>query len=276
MLKNRQIRVTGIILSVLILGAIVIPYFHPFFDPLKMNYGNFLSPPSFRFPFGTDSFGRDLFSRVILGIRTSSLVGVSVMAITTVLGSLIGVLAGWSDRADTILMTVMDAMMSFPSLLLALGIMAALGSRAINVVIALSIVYTPRTARIIRGATISIREEDYIEAAQSYGASVRRILSIHVLPNCFASLMVQSTFIFAYAILAEAGLGFVGVGIQPPAPSLGNILGEARNHLRAAPWVTFFPGIAIFSLVLNLNLLGDGLRSALDPRTTSTQQGGER
>jgi peptide/nickel transport system permease protein len=165
-----------------------------------------------------------------------------------------------------VIMRLLDVLMAFPALLLALAILAALGNSAINVVIALSLVYVPRTARIVRGEALVARELPYVEAARAAGASGVRILVRHVLPAVLPALMVQETFLFAYAILGEAGLSFVGVGIQPPAPSWGNILGEARGSFQQAPWLVAWPGLAVAATVLALNLMGDGLGQALDPR----------
>jgi len=161
--------------------------------------------------------------------------------------------------------------MSFPSLVLALAILAALGSNMFNVVIALSIVYTPRTARVVRSTVLSIKDEFYVEAARGIGASTFRVLFFHVLPASMPSLIVQQTFVFAYAILGEAGLSFVGIGVQPPAPSLGNILGDARALIQTAPWLVFAPGVAIIIAVFSLNLVGDGMREVLDPKRQNIQ-----
>ena len=267
LLHNNNVVITSIILIGLFFFCLIAPYTPLVQDTLEMHYGSILKSPSSSFWFGTDRFGRDVFSRVIHGIRISTTIGAVVMVLSTLAGTLIGVFAGYFSKAETPIMTLMDAMMSFPALLLALGLMAALGPSFTNVIVALTFVYTPRTARIARSATLSIRGKDYVKAATAFGASTLRIISRHIVPNCFASLFVQATFVFAWGILAEAALGFVGVGVQPPTPTLGNMLGDARNVLREAPWLTLFAGSAIFVLVLNLNLLGDGLRCALDPKT---------
>jgi peptide/nickel transport system permease protein len=189
-----------------------------------------------------------------------------------VAGTILGALAGYFRRVDAWLVSVMDALMAFPTVLLAIGITAALGPSAANAIIALTAVYTPRTARIVRASVLVLREMDYVQAAQASGAGHGRVLTRHILPNSLAPLIVQLTFIFAYAVLAEAILSFLGMGPQPPTPTWGNIIAEGRNYMREATWIALFPGIAIALTVLGLNLLGDGLRDALDPRMR-VQQG---
>jgi peptide/nickel transport system permease protein len=224
------------------------------------------TPPGAAFPLGTDNFGRNLLSRVVYGARLSLEIGFSVVVLTGVAGTLLGAAGGYFRRLDAWLIGVLDALMAFPTVLLAVGITAALGPSAANAVIALTAVYTPRTARIVRASVLVIRELDYVQAARASGADHRRILLHHVLPNSMAPLIVQLTFIFAYAILAEAILSFLGMGPQPPTPTWGNIIAEGRVYMREAPWISLFPGLAIAVTVLGLNLLGDGLRDALDPR----------
>jgi len=234
-------------------------------DPLKMHYAHILESPSWSFIFGTDDFGRDLLSRVLHGTRLSMTIGLGVMLITTFFGTFVGLIAGYFVRL-AFLMRLMDAMMAFPTLLLAIGLMAVLGSNATNVVIALSVVYTPRMARVVQSVTLQLRDESYVEAARAIGVSTWRTIVLHVLPNSMAPILVQATFVFAYGVLAEAGLSFVGIGVQPPYSTLGNILGSAKSMLREAPWMTFIPGIFILFLVVGFNMLGDGLRVILDPK----------
>jgi peptide/nickel transport system permease protein len=239
--------------------------------PAAMQFRDRFAPPGAAFPLGTDNFGRDLLSRVVYGARLSLEIGFSVVVLTGVAGTALGALAGYFRRLDAWLIAVMDALMAFPTVLLAIGITAALGPSAANAVIALAAVYTPRTARIVRASVLVIRELDYVQAARAAGADHGRVLVRHILPNSMAPLVVQLTFIFAYAVLAEAILSFLGMGPQPPTPTWGNIIAEGRVYMREAPWITLFPGVAIAVTVLGLNLLGDGLRDALDPRMTIQQ-----
>lgn len=234
---------------------------------LEVNVHFRLSPPSWQHPFGTDHYGRDLLSRVILGSRTSVIVGGLVLLLSTVVGAGIGLVAGYSGGAtDALLMRLMDGWMVFPANLLAIAVMAALGPRLMNIVIALSIVYAPRTARVVRGSVLKIRETSYVEAAHAIGCSLPRILGVTIFPNTLGPLIVQGTFTFAYAILAEAALNFLGVGVPPEVESWGTILNQGRPYIYVASWYTIFPGLAITYIVLGLNILGDGMRDLFDPR----------
>jgi peptide/nickel transport system permease protein len=237
-----------------------------------MQFRHRFTPPGAAFPLGTDNFGRDLLSRVLHGARLSLGIGAGVVLLTGVAGTAVGAAAGYFRRLDNPLMRVMDAFMAFPAVLLAIGIASALGPAAANAVIALAVVYTPRTARIVRASVLVIRELDYVQAVRASGAGHGRILWSHILPNSLAPLIVQLTFTFAYAVLAEAILSFLGLGPQPPTPTWGNVIAEGRNYIREAPWIALFPGLAIAATVLGLNLLGDGLRDAFDPRM-KVQQG---
>jgi peptide/nickel transport system permease protein len=235
-------------------------------DPLKLSIRDRFEPPSLEFPFGTDNFGRSQWSRAVYGARLSLLIGLGVVLLNAVFGTLLGALAGYFRHLDNFLMRIADAFMAFPVILLAIGISAALGPGSVNAVIALAAVYTPRTARIVRASVLVVREMEYVQAARAMGAGHYRILRYHILPNCMAPLIVQLTFIFAYAILSEAVLSFLGLGAQPPTPTWGNIIAEGRQYIREAPWITVIPGLALAFTVLGLNLLGDGLRDVLDPR----------
>jgi peptide/nickel transport system permease protein len=234
-------------------------------DPTAIDVDRILAPPSAGHWFGTDDFGRDLLARVIYGTRLSLVVGFSVV-VTGLLGGLSGLFAGYFPLADAIIMRIMDALMAFPAILLALTVMAVAGPAAVNVVLALGIAYSPRMARLARAAALSVRTKEYIDAAQALGAPQARILFRHVIPNALAPLIVQGTFTFGYAILGEAALSFVGLGAPPPAPSLGNILTDARSVMRDAPWMIAFPSLTLTVTILGLNLVGDGIRDAFDPR----------
>ena len=235
-------------------------------SPTLLDPGIRLTPPNAAHILGTDNFGRDVFSRTVYGTRLSLQVGLLVSLFTVFLGLVIGLSAGYFRKVDSPLMRIMDGFMAFPSVILAVAIMAAIGPRVENVIFALTVVYTPRLARVVRSVVLTVRELQYVEAARTIGAQTHRILLRHILPNCRSPLIVQSTFIFAEAVLAEAGLSFLGVGTPPEIPSWGNMLGEARAYLATAPWTMLAPGAALMIGVLGLNLLGDGIRDLLDPR----------
>lgn len=251
----------GIVLTAALFADLLIQV-----DPNRISVRNKLRPPGSEWIFGTDNFGRSQWSRVVKGAQLSLAIGFGVVLLNALFGTLLGALAGYFRALDNLLMRIMDAFMAFPVILLAIGITAALGPGSINAVIALAAVYTPRTARIVRASVLVVREQAYIEAARAMGASHARILLRHVLPNCMAPLIVQLTFIFAYSVLSEAVLSFLGLGAEPPTPTWGNIIAEGRLYIREAPWITLIPGLALAMTVLGLNLLGDGLRDVLDPR----------
>jgi len=235
-------------------------------DPLRSAVAIRLQAPSGTHYLGTDGFGRDVFSRVLYGARVSLGVGLAVVVLSTVLGTVTGLVAGYYRRLDGPIMRVMDGLMAFPAILLAIAVMGALGPGVQNVVLALSIVYWPRTARIVRGSVLAIRELDFVDSARSLGAGDARIIARHILPSAASPVFVQATFVLAATILAEAGLSFIGAGVPPPHPSWGSILAEGRLFMRNAPWMTIFPGLAITIVVLSLNLVGDGLIDYLDPK----------
>jgi peptide/nickel transport system permease protein len=236
-------------------------------SPTRMNMRQRFSPPGGgRFLLGTDAFGRDILARLVHGAQVSLRIGLLVVIVSGLFGTFFGAVAGYFRRLDNPVMRVMDAFMAFPAILLAIAIAAALGPSEANVVIALAAVYTPRTARIVRASVLVVREAEYVLAARTAGAGHARILLGHILPNSMAPLIVQLTFIFAYAVLAEAVLSFLGVGPAPPTPTWGNMIADGRNFIREAPWITLVPGIAVSMTVLGLNLVGDGLRDVLDPR----------
>ena len=253
--------------------AVLIAAFAPLIathDPQALNAYNKLQAPSREAYFGTDRHGRDVFSQTIYGSRLSLAIGASVTIITIFCGVVIGIIAGYYKLADNIVMRFMDGLMAFPSFLLALALVALLGASFQNVVIALSVVETPRVARIVRGSVLSLRERQYVEGALAVGARPLRILVKHIFPNLVAPLTVQATFVFALAILVEAGLSFLGVGVPPYIPSWGNMMGDAKLFMQLAVWTIFFPGLFLSLTVLGANLVGDGLRDTLDPRLRRT------
>jgi peptide/nickel transport system permease protein len=264
--RRNRLAVTGFALVLLVLAAAIFAGVFSDHDPFTMTVSDRMKPPSTRHVMGTDNFGRDIFSRVLHGARLSLEVGSAVMLLTVAAGVLFGLLSGYFPRLDGPIMRVMDAMMAFPAILFGIAIMAVLGPKTFNVVIALSVVYAPRTVRIVRASVLATKQLDYVEAVRAQAAGHLRILFRHILPNCLSPLVVQATFNFAYAVLAEASLSFVGAGAPPPTPSWGNILSEGRIYMQNAPWITIFPGVAIAVTVLGLNLAGDGLRDILDPR----------
>ncbi|MBL8702207.1 MAG: ABC transporter permease [Alphaproteobacteria bacterium] len=265
-LVEHRLFMTGSILFALMLVMAITADLLALYDPIVVRARNRFRAPSLAHPFGTDNFGRDIFSRVVYGARLSIQIGFVTVLLTAILGTACGVAAGYFRRLDNLIMRVMDALMAFPALLLAIAITAALGPSAFNVVVALAAVYTPRTARVVRASVLVVREADYVQAARAVGAGHLRIMIQHILPNSLAPLIVQLTFVFAYAVIAEAVLSFLGMGPSPPTPSWGNIIAEGKDYIREASWIALFPGLAIAITVLGLNLLGDGLRDVLDPR----------
>ncbi|MDR7555526.1 MAG: ABC transporter permease [Armatimonadota bacterium] len=263
--RSRSTLVGGAVVLAMVLVALLAPVLAPY-DPLEIDVPQRLLGPSRAHPMGTDNVGRDILSRVIYGARVSLLVGSLVVGCAAGAGIVLGLTAGYSNRVDRVLMRILDGLMAFPTTLLAIALMAALGARLSNVIIALAVVFTPRVARVVRGVTLVVRELDYVQAAQALGATDARILARHILPNCLAPVIVQSTFIFAESVLAEAALSFLGVGLPPYIPSWGTIITTGRMFMQTAAWITIFPGLAILVTVLGLNLLGDGLRDLADPR----------
>jgi peptide/nickel transport system permease protein len=265
LLRHRLFMTGATLLLLMVLLAIFADWIE-IRPPEKMQVRLRFKTPDFAYPLGTDNYGRDIYSRLVHGARLSLAIGFAVALITGILGTAIGVAAGYFKRLDSPLMRLMDALMAFPAILLAIAIAAALGPSAMNAVIALAVVYTPRTARIVRSTVLVVRETDYVQAAKACGARDRWIIWRHILPNSMAPLIVQLTFIFAYAILAESILSFLGVGPPPPTPTWGNMIAEGKDYLREASYICFFPGVAVALTCLALNLLGDGLRDVLDPR----------
>lgn len=254
---------------VALLGELITPH-----DPFAQSIPDRLQPPSGAHWFGTDELGRDVFSRVLLGAEVSLRVGFVAVGISLLAGTLIGLAAGYYGRwLDDGLMRFMDVLFAFPAILLAIVVVAVLGPGITNAMIAIGIVYTPIFARIARASTLSVREEVYVRAARSSGAGDLRILGRHVLPNIAAPLIVQTSLSLAFAILSEAALSFLALGVQPPDPSWGRMLAEGRQFIEHAWWMVVFPGLAIFVVVLAFNVLGDALRDVLDPKQRSVMSG---
>ena len=270
MMRGNPNMALGLLILVL---ALLMALFAPLIstdDPQALDPVNRLKGPSGEAFFGTDSVGRDVFSRTIYGSRLSLAIGASVTIATILCGVVIGIAAGYYKMVDNIVMRFMDGLMAFPSFLLAIALVALLGASFQNVVIALSIVETPRVVRIVRGSVLSLRERQYVEGALAVGARPLRILATHIFPNLVAPLTVQATYVFALAILVEAGLSFLGAGVPPYVPSWGNMMGDAKLFMQLAVWTIFFPGLFLSLTVLGANLLGDGLRDTLDPRLRGT------
>lgn len=264
--RNRTAVVGLILLAVFIFAAVFAPFLTPY-NPTERDYRARLKPPSAKHLLGTDYLGRDLFTRIIYGARVSLQVGLISVGLALVAGVFLGSVAGYYGRTlDLLIMRVIDIMLAFPSILLAIAIMAILGPTLSNAMLAIGIVAIPQYARIVRSSVLSVKGTEFIEAANALGLSNARIIFRHVLPNCLAPIIVQATLGVATAILDAAGLSFLGLGAQPPTPEWGAILAECRPYLRNAPWTVAFPGLAIVLVVLALNLVGDGLRDALDPR----------
>ena len=236
----------------------------------QADFANVLVSPSWQHPFGTDDIGRDILSRVIYGSRISLSAGLALVAFALIVGLPLGLLAGYvGGTVDNLLMRAVEVILAFPTLVLALGITAILGPKLSHALLAIGLVFVPNFARLIRGQVLSVRENDFVTAARALGGNDVRVVLHHVLPNCVAPLLVQSSFAISFAILVEAALSFLGLGTQPPTPSWGIMLSQGRGYLEQAPWLGAFPGLAIFLAVLGFNLVGDGLRDALDPRLKS-------
>jgi len=235
-------------------------------DPAHMDVAGRLAAPSRAHWFGTDDVGRDVWSRVVYGARLSLLVGVAVVGLSFLVGMVCGLIAGYYRRLDNAVMRVMDGLMAFPAIVLAIALMAALGPSVINVIVAIAVVYSPRVARVVRGSVLVIRETSYVEAARALGVADPALIGRHILPNCLSPVIVQGSFVFAAAVLTEAALSFLGVGVPPYVPSWGVILAEGRLYIQQAPWLVLYPGVAIMLTIFGLNLFGDGLRDLLDPK----------
>jgi peptide/nickel transport system permease protein len=263
--RRKIVPVGAAVIAVLAVAAVAAPWITPY-DPMALRVLDRLQSPRAAHWFGTDELGRDVFSRVVFGARYSLMISALVVVSSVAAGVLLGLAAGFFRRLDAPVMRVVDAMMSFPDILLAIALVAVLGASMTNVVIALAIVYTPRVARVVRASTLVVRELLFIEAARALGISTWRILFIHVLQNIMSPILVQATFIFAYAILAEAGLSFLGVGVPPALPTWGTMIASSQQYADHAIWLALFPGIAIVLSALSLQMVGDGFRDLLDPK----------
>ena len=264
-LKNKLFTIGSLLILVVLIPSLFAPVFTKY-DPLTINTDNSFTPINSEHYFGTDELGRDVFTRVIYGGRISLYVGFLGAFFSGLFGMFFGLLSGYYQPFDIVFSRFVDGLMVYPGLIMAILLMAALGPSINNVIIAMTILYTPRVIRVVRSSVISIKNEDYIDAARVIGASDMRILFIHILPNSMAPLIVQVAFGFAWAILVESGMSFLGLGMPPPNPSWGNIISDGRNFVYNAPWIMFFPGIVLSAAVMGLNLMGDGLRDLTDSR----------
>ena len=263
--RRRLVLIAALILFVIVALAVFAPLIAPY-SPTGMRISQRLRPPSFTNWFGTDEFGRDVLSRIIYGGQASLGIGLAVVVASMVAGTTLGLFAGYFRALDAPVMRLVDAMMSLPDILLAIFLVAVLGGSAGNVVLALAIVYTPRVTRVVRSSTLVVRELPFVEAARTLGVSTWRIMTVHILLNVASPVLVQATFIFAYAVLAEAGLSFLGVGVPPEIPTWGTMIAAGQNYADRSVWVVLFPGLAIVLAALSLQVLGDGLRDMLDPK----------
>ena len=263
--KNPNMLGGLIVLSVMIIISALAGFIDRI-DPYQLDPFARLQSMSMDHWFGTDNAGRDIYSRTVHGGRISLVVGFLVAFTVSLVGAAIGLTVGYFRRVDEVVMRFMDGIMAFPSLLLALALIAALGANFINIIIVISVVDTPRMVRVVRGSVLSVREMDFVTAANALGAKAPRIMALHIMPNILAPVIIQATFVFASAMLTEAALSFLGAGINPETPTWGNIIGQGRTFFQRAIWIMVFPGVFLSLTVLSINLVGDGLRDALDPK----------
>ena len=262
--RNPTIVIGTTILALFVVLALIAPWIAN--DPLSFDPLNRLKRPSAEFWFGTDQFGRDVYSRVVYGTRISLIVGVSVAFIATAIGLVVGVLCGYYRRVDDTVMRIMDGLMAIPAILLAIALITLMKASLLIVIVAISIPEIPRVVRLVRSVVLTVRGLPYIEAAVASGTRSRIIMTRHILPTTVAPLIVQATYVCASAILIEAGLSFLGAGTPPEIPSWGNVISLGRAYFQISPWIIFFPGLMLAITVLAINLVGDGLRDTLDPR----------
>jgi peptide/nickel transport system permease protein len=263
--RRHPLALAGLVVVAFLVGvALLAPYIAPH-DPARQNFSLILSPPSLSNPMGTDDLGRDIFSRVLLGSRVSLSIAFIAVVILITVGVMVGVLAGYYRALDMPLMRLVDVLMAIPNIFLILTVVALFGAGLRNTMLVIGLTSWMGTARLVRGQLLSLRELAFIEAAHSIGARSWRIIVLHMLPNVMSVIIVQATLMVSYAIIIESLLSYLGLGVQPPAASWGNILSNGRYYMREAWWMTFFPGLSIFVTVLAINFIGDGLRDALDP-----------
>ncbi len=267
-IRRNKTTLVGIALTLLIsLVALLAPWLAPF-DPFQQNISNGDLPPGPVYILGTDSYGRDVLSRIILGTRVSLGISLSAVGIAIVFGSILGVVAGYKGGAiDAVTIRFIDMLMTFPTIILGLMVLAVLGSGMVNLALAIAVAITPRFARVARGSAIAMRERDYVQAARALGMSDFRIIFVHILPNLANEVLVVGTLWTGTAILQEANLSFIGLGVKPPIPSWGGMIRDGVNQLFSQPWLSIAPGVAIFIVVLAFNMIGDGLRDVMDPKT---------
>ncbi len=263
--ENKSALASVLFLLLVVALALLVPLVSPY-GAKKVDPLNRLRPPSGAHWMGTDDLGRDVLTRIFYGARVSLLVGVSVMVAAALVGAFLGLVAAYYRRCDSVIMRIMDGLMAFPSILLAIAIMASLGPKTGNVIVALFIVYTPLIARLVRGTALATKQQPYVESARAIGARDHLILRRYIFPNSLSPLIVQCTFIVAAAILAEASLSFLGAGVPPEIPTWGNMLRIGQREIFKDQWLLVFPSVLLFLTILALNILGDGLRDALDPR----------
>ena len=263
--RRKLVFIATLVLGIIVLAAVLAPWVAPF-KPDAIRMARRLKPPNDINWLGTDKFGRDILSRMIFGGRASLGIGAAVVLLSMSVGTVFGLLAGYVKGLDALIMRLADAMMALPDILLAIFLVAILGPSSGNVVLALSIVYAPRVVRVVRASTLVVSELPFVEAARALGVSTFRILRVHVLLNVASPILVQATFIFAYAVLAEAGLSFLGAGVPPEVPTWGTMIASGQQYADDSFWVVLFPGLAIVLAALSLQLIGDGLRDMLDPK----------
>ncbi len=272
--RNKLSWIGVVLFALLVLAAVFAPLLAPF-DPIDQSIVRRMKPPSFEHWFGTDRFGRDLLSRALYGARVSLFIGVASVAVGLVIGGTLGVVAGYYSRwLDAVIMRSMDVLLSLPTLIMGILIVALLGPSLPNVLIAISATLVPKFARIARAPTLAVKERAYVEAGRALGFSNARIIAFHIVPNIVAEVLVLASLWTANAILIEAGFSFLGLGVRPPTPTWGGMVREGFEALFQAPWLSIFPGLCILLAVLSLNLIGDGLRDALDPRLKRMADGG--